>query len=326
MLRERVSGVRSVIRAGGGLRRAALGTLVVALLAAGCGSSRPSQLDSAAIVGGTGIPIKQVQGQIDMVLHKEGDQARAQLVAGHQLDDVSRQIVTLRIRSMLAELAAKRDHLSVSSVEVSKLLYQVGGAAAASQGTIWDEDGYRQHAHDQLLMEKLGHNALRTAVTVDYTSATTREGAVKRLKELAAAGEAGARNMIRADVKAGKDAVVGKRIVAGDDPIFATTPAFGVPRGTVVAFQIADTKPWLIMVVRDRAANATPSPQAPNPQDIDPAVFEAIGLRELSPLARAVGVQLNPRYGFWDAVNLQAVPNANETAGVAEPLRAAGRA
>jgi hypothetical protein len=317
--------VRSVIRAGGGLRRAALGTLVVALLVGGCGNSGPSQLDSAAIIGGTGIPIKQVQGQIDMVLHKEGDQAHAQLVAGRQIDDVSRQIVTLLIRGNLIQTAAQRDHLSVTPVEVSKLLYQAGGAEAASKGTIWDAEGFRQRARDQLLMEKLGRNALRTAVSVDYTSATTRTGAMKRVQELAAAGATRSREMIRADVQAGKEAVVGKRVVAADDPIFASTPAFGVSKGNVVAFQIADNKPWLIMVVRNRTENAEPSKQAPDPKDIDPAVFEAIGLRQLTPLAKDLGVRLNPRYGVWDPVDLQAVANPNETGGFVAPLRDASR-
>lgn len=292
----------------------------MAVLIGGCGATGPGQPGAAAIVGGASVSVDEVQDQLDMVLDKEGEEVRSQLVSGRQLDDLSRQIVTLRIRHELVRLAAQREGLSVSSVQVSKLLYELGGPARAAEGTIWDEDGFRRHARDQLLMEELGRKTLSTAVTFDYTTATTRAGALRRAEELAEAGPRRAREMIRADVEADKEAVVSKRVVGGDDPIFAASPAFGVGRDTVVAFQLADTQPWLIMVVQNRMTGAEPSDQAPDPDEIDPAVLEAIGLRQLAHVAEDVGIRLNPRYGVWDPVNLKAVADENELGGYVGPL------
>ncbi|MGH3898709.1 MAG: SurA N-terminal domain-containing protein [Pseudonocardiaceae bacterium] len=321
--------MRSVLRAVGAVRyvavRAIVGALVGTLLI-GCGSG-PSQVGAAAFVNGTEISLKQVQSQLTTVLVKEGVQTRAQLIAEHQLDDLSRKIVTVQIRHELTAIAARRAGLTVDQAQVDRLIGGVGGAAAASKGTVFDADTYRQRAVDKLLMAQLGRRALRTgAVTVDYTTADTRTAAKARVEELAQAGPKRARQLIDADVRAGKDAVIGKRIVAADDPIFATTPAFGVAEGTVVAFQLTDTKPWLIMVIKNRTDRGIqPSDNAPVLDQIDPAVLEAIGLRQLAQVGQEVGVRLTPRYGIWDPVSVQAVANENETGGFLAPLRAAAR-
>ncbi|MGH3795446.1 MAG: SurA N-terminal domain-containing protein [Pseudonocardiaceae bacterium] len=317
--------MRSLLRAAGSARLAAAGTLVVALLIGGCAGSGPSQPGAAAIVGGTAVSVEQVQTQLDTVLNKEGKQVRAQLVAGRQLDDVSRQIVTLLIRHELIKTVARREGLSVDAAQVSKLLYDKGGPEVASRGTIWDAQGFRVQARDELLMQQLGRKTLHTAVTFDYTTAATRTAALQRADELAAAGSRQARAMVIADVNAKKDALVSKRVVGGDDPIFAASPAFGVATNNVVAFQLADNQPWLITVIRNRTEDAQPSAQAPDPNQIDPAVLESVGLRQLGQVAQDLGVRLNPRYGVWDQVNLKAVSNKDEVGGVVVPLSAGPR-
>jgi hypothetical protein len=327
--------VRRVLRAVGSARGAVLrvavgatvGTVVWALVIGGC-SAGPSQLRAAAIVGDTEVPRKQVQDQLATVLAKEGAQTRAELAATHQLDDLSRKIVSLKVRHELLTVAARQAGLTVDQARADRLITEVGGAEAASKGTIFDADAYRQRAGDKLLMAQLGSIALRdSAITVDYTTADTRIAAKARLEELAQAGPKQARQLIDADVRAGKEAVIGKRIVAADDPIFATTPAFGVADGMVVAFQLADTKPWLIMVVKNRTDRGVrPSDNAPKPDQIEPAVLEAIGLQQLAQVGADVGVLLNPRYGVWDPVGLQVVTNENETNGFVAPLRAIPRA
>ena len=308
--------IRAVVRA----RWAAAATLAVAVLVGGCGAPGPGKPGTAAVIGGAAITVDQVQDQLDTVLHKEGDEVRAQLVAGRQLDDLSRQIVTLQIRHELVEVAAKRTGLSVNAQQVSKLLYDLGGLDVASKGTIWDPEGFRKHARDQLLMTQLGQKTLRTAVTFDYTSATTRQAAFDRAEQLAKAGSRQARELIKADADAKRQAAVSQRVVAGDDPIFAASPAFGAEPGTVVAFQLSDTEPWLIAVIRNRAEGARPSAQAPDPKEIDPGLLEAIGLRQLAQVSKDVGIQLNPRYGVWDPVNLKAVADKNELGGFVGPL------
>ncbi|MGH4017601.1 MAG: SurA N-terminal domain-containing protein [Pseudonocardiaceae bacterium] len=315
--------MRSVFRAVSSARWAAAATLAAALLAGGCS---PGQPGAAAIVGGTTISVNRVQGQVDTVLAKEGDQVRAQLVAGRQLDDLSRQIVTLFIRHELVNVATQRAGLSVDPQQVSELLYDLGGLEVASRGTVWDAEGFREHARDQLLMVQLGRKTLRAEVTFDYTTAATRADAIRRAEQLAEAGPQGARELISADVDAGKEAVVSQRVVGGDDPIFAASPAFGVAKDTVVAFQLADTQPWLVMVIKNRTEGTEPSDQAPDPDEIDPAVLEAIGLRQLAQVSKDVGVRLSPRYGVWDPVNLKAVTDENEIGGFVGPLNDSPRA
>lgn len=312
--------MRRVISAVGRARWAAVATLAATLLVGGCSGAGLREPGTAAIVGGESITVGQVQGQLDSVLNREGDEVHAQLVAGRQLDDLSRQILTLKIRHELVEIAARQAGVSVNSQQVSKLLYELGGLDVASKGTIWDPEGFREHARDQLLMVELGRKALRTAVTFDYTTAATRDGALRRAKELSEAGPRQARELISADVEADKEAVVSKRVVGGDDPIFAASPAFGVEKDTVVAFQLADTQPWLIMVVKNRTEGATPSAQAPDPDELDPGLLEAIGLRQLAQVAKDEGITLNPRYGLWDPVNLKAVADENELGGFVGPL------
>ncbi|MBV9141405.1 MAG: hypothetical protein JO115_10890 [Pseudonocardiales bacterium] len=309
--------MRSVLRTVAGV--AAMGALL-----GGCGVGA-SQLGAAALIDGTEIPVEQVHDQLVRVLAKESPLLRAQLEADHQLGELSRKIITVRIRHQLLAIAAQRAGLVVDQAQVNRLIKEVGGAEAASQGTIFDAGSYRQRAKDKLLTAALGRAVLRTsAVTIDYTTAETRTAAKRRVEELAQAGPKRARQSIDADVRAGKDAELGKRIVAADDPIFAATPAFGVAAGTVVAFQLADTQPWVIMVVRNRSDQGVqPSDHAPNIDQIDPAVLEAIGLRQLAREGAELGVRLSPRYGVWDPLNLQAVSDDNETSGFVAPLRLA---
>jgi hypothetical protein len=310
---EKVASVRSIVLA-----------LVVAVLIAGCGSG---QFGTAAFVGGTEIPVSQVHEALVAVLDREGPQTRAQLVAGQQLDDLSRKLVTVRIRHQLLEIAAQRAGLRADQAQVDRMITAVGGAEAASKGTIFDAASYREQTEDKLVMAALGRAALlSSSVTVDYTTAATRAAARQRVQELSQAGSKRARQMIDEDVRAGKEAELGKRIVAADDPVFATTPAFGVAEDTVVAFQLDNTQPWVIMVVKNHTnRGAQASAHAPQIDQIQPAVLEAIGLRQLTRVSGEVGVRLNPRYGVWDPVNVEVVSGENETGGFVAPLRATPR-
>jgi hypothetical protein len=80
------------------------------------------------------------------------------------------------------------------------------------------------------------------------------------------------------------------------------------------------------MVVKNRTdRGAQPSEHAPPIEQVDPALLEAIGLRQLARVASEVGVRLSPRYGVWDPVTLQVVADQNETGGFVASLRDAPR-
>lgn len=312
--------MRSVLHVIGRARWVTIGALAAVLVISGCSSSRLDLVGTAAIVNGSAISVEQLQDQSDVLLAREDEQFRAELVAGRQLDEVSRFVLTQLVTHELITVAAQRADLSVEATEVDALLYELGGPEIAPRA-----EEFRQQAQDRLLMVQLGRRTLSTAVTFDYTTATTRTAAIQRAEELAAAGPRGARDLINADIDAGKEAGFGKRVVAGDDPIFASSPVFGVAKGSVVAFQLADSQRWLIAVIKNRLEGAQPSDAAPDPDQIDPDVLDAIGLRQLAPVADDVGVLLSPRYGVWDLVTMQAVPNENETGGLVRPLAAASR-
>jgi hypothetical protein len=313
--------VRRVLRIRAGVVLA-VAALALGLLG-GCGSG-PSQYNAAAIVGDRAVPLDEVQQQLDTVLAKEGPEAKAQLKEGDQLDDVARQIVSLEVQHELLTIRAQRERLSVDEQQVTRLVEQLGGAEAASRGTVYSAEDFRERARDQLLAVELGRKYLpRLAVTVDYTTADTRAAAEQRVAELAAAGSAGAREQIRDDVESGGAAALDQRIVAARNPSFASAPVFGVQEGTVVAFPSdQQAGSWLVMVVTSRSITEGDA-QPAGTDGLDQSLLAAAGLRQLAMTAGQVGVRINPRYGVWDRVSLQAVPDADEKTGFIEPLREA---
>ena len=171
----------------GPLRVVAVAAVAVGMLV-GCGSG-PSQIGAAALVGDTVIPVDRVQQQLDIVLTKEGEQAKTQLVAGSQLDDVSREILTQAVRHELLAVTARREGLSVDDEQIDDVIGQLGGPEMASAGTVYDAQGIRTRAQDQLLAVELGRKYVpRLSATVDYTTAGTRTAAMQRVQQLSEAG------------------------------------------------------------------------------------------------------------------------------------------
>ena len=301
----------------GPLRAVAVAAVIVGMLV-GCGSG-PSQIGAAALVGGTVIPVDRVQQQLDIVLTKEGEQAKTQLVAGSQLDDVSREILTQAVRHELLAVVARREGLSVDDEQITDVLGQLGGPEMASAGTVYDAQGIRTRARDQLLAVELGRKYLpRLSATVDYTTAGTRTAAMQRVQQLSEAGSERAREIIAADAEQGV-AALDQDIIAAENPGLAAAPIFGVDEGTVVAFTSdEDAGSWLVMVVTDRSTNTQGGGEV---DELGPALLEAAGLRQLLPVARDLGVRINPRYGVWDPLSVRVAPDENETAGFVAPLR-----
>lgn len=309
--------MRSVRTRWGSFRAVAVAAVAAGLVAA-CGSG-PSQLGAAAIVGDTTVPLDEVQSRLHSILEKEGPEAKAQLVQGGALDDVGRQIVTLEVRHELITAAARHQGLSVTEQQVTEFVESLGGAEAASAGTIFDAEGFRARARDQLLVVALGRKVLpRLSVTVDFTTVDTRAEAQQRVEELAAAGPQGARDSIQADATRGVAAAVDQDISALEAPEFAAAPVYGVSPGTVVAFPSdEEAGSWLVMVVTE--VRTLPSDVAVL-DDVDPTIVEAAGIRQLAPVATDLGVRINPRYGIWDAVSVQVVPSEDDRTGFVAPL------
>lgn len=296
------------------------------LLAAGCGAG-PSKIDSAAIVGGTSIPIEQVQQQFTDVLVRNPD-AKSSLKDAGKFPDLTRQLVTLGVQHQLVEAVSQQEGLTASPADVAKLVDAQGGAAAAAKNSVFDENGITQHARDQVRLIELAKKYLPgLAVTVDVTFADTRDAALDRARRMAQ-GPDQARQVLDQDKAAGQQVQTGLVLKAIDNPENATGPLFGTAAGTVIAYQAGQQGQggqWVVALVRKRELSAsTPTPQQAQALDtIQPKILQAIGQRLMVPTADRLGVQINPRYGVWDPVAVGAAASADQTIGVEFPQRGA---
>lgn len=294
---------------------AATGVLLTA-----CGSG-PSQVSSAAIVGDSSVPLAMVQQRLATVLRKEPDAKKIQ--QQHQLDSVSRSIVTLSVRHDLIVKAAQQEGLSVNEAQITQLINQAGGAEQASAGTVYDATTFRERARDQLLLVALARKYVdKLAVTFDYTQASTREAAFAKANQIAAHPDK-AQDIIKSDTAAGVAAGLNERLAATDNLQFATTALFGALPGTVVTFPLDQngaqgTGQWVVALIRQRSTDAPATGSSPkvNVDQLDPRLLEAVGIRLLAPIAYQVGVRVNPRYGIWDLAGMSVAPTATETTGL----------
>jgi hypothetical protein len=315
------------------MRRGATALAIVAVaggLLAGCGSG-PSQIGSAAIVGDTAIPLEYIQDWFDRVVANR--ERKEQLRSQGQFDDLGRFLVTETVRHELLNAVVAREGMTFNeqqvSEQVSELLDQLGGPEQVAQNTVYDETTIRQRARDQLLALELGKKYFETTtVTFDYTQATSRAQAEAKARELAAdPGKAG--SIVEQDIRNGQQAGLDQRLVMAEEPqTAAQLPLFSVPAGNVVAFPLGDASgQWLVAHVRERdtddssASSGSGSGNATSADRVDPRLMEQIGLRLLAPLAAEIGVKINPRYGVWDPVSLEAVQTEGETRAIVVPVR-----
>lgn len=307
-LREKVTAV-SFVRS----RRVRLiaSIATAGMLLAGCGAG-PGEPGAAAVVGDTRIPLTEVQAWYDDVLRKEGN-LKQQLQDQGQMGELGRQLASFAVQEELTRQTAQREGVSVDERKVTQQIDQMGGPEKATAGKINTPENLRDSVRSQLLATELGRKYLdRTAITFDYTQASSRKDA-KRLAENMARGKEEAAAFLKSEQAAGKQVALGETMRAADSgQVAASTPLFGAPPGTVVAFE---TQPqsgqWLVARINKRDTNATSGPPAQGSEQI----YQAFGMRLLAATGERVGVELNPRYGVWDPVGMAAAPNENETVG-----------
>lgn len=298
------------------------------LLAAGCGAG-PSQVGAAAIVGTTVIPLEQVQQSFADVLARNPD-AKSGLKQQHKMPDLTRQLVTLGIQHELVNQVSQQEGLSASDADVAKLIAAQGGAAAAAKNSVFDENGIREHAKDQLKLMELAKRYLpKLSVTIDVTFADDRAGALDRAKRMSQ-GPQQAAQVVEADKASGQSAQAGLTLKALDSPENATSPLFGTPAGSVVAYQAGQQSQggqWVVALIRSRDLNQAADSKAVGQQidNISPQVLQAVGQRQLVPAADRLGIKINPRYGVWDPVAIGAAPSSDQAIGMEFPPHPAAR-
>ncbi|MEV4731259.1 SurA N-terminal domain-containing protein [Saccharopolyspora sp. NPDC049426] len=294
------------------LRRGRLfASLVVAgVLLSGCGSG-PSQVGAAAIVGDQRIPVTEVQSWFSEVLAKEPE-LRPQLREQGQYDELGRTLAGQLVRQELVAQAARENGLTASEQQVTDMINQWGGPQA-TEGKIFTPENLHEMARTEALVTELGRRYFDgLAVTFDFTQATTRAEAERKAHQMAQ-GDAAVRDLIAADAKAGLPASAGQQLRAVDSPkLAASTPLFSAEPGTVLAFEPEpNSGQWLVALIRDRKA----APSAGPAGGVDDQTLQGVGTYLLGATADRVGVTLSPRYGVWDPIGLQPVPNEGETTG-----------
>lgn len=303
----------------------AAGAVLSAALLAGCGSG-PSQVGSAAIVGDTAISIEYVQSWWDRYL--SSPELKERVREADSFDDLGRLIVTQAVRHELLRNVAQREKLQFDEADVSKLIEDLGGEQAAVEATnsIYDSNTIRDRARDQLLAAALGRKYFEsTGVRYDFTTVSSREQAETKAK-LFARDPDGVSAVIEADDRGGAQTGIDQTQNMADSIEYAlNTPLFSVPAGSVVAYPDPDQSnqgQWIVAVVRERSTDNRPStaPGAVSVDGLDASRLEGIGLQLLAPLAREIGVRVNPRYGVWSDVYVAAAQTVGEIPAIVVPF------
>jgi hypothetical protein len=293
------------------------GVLAVALGAAwavltGCGSG-PSQAGAAAIVGSSAVSLADVQARIDTVLGRPD--VMANLAArGNAPAGIARFIVAEEVQHLLLAEAARRDQIGVSDQQVDAELAKPD-TVDMLQGAklVFDPARQREAVRDELIAEALTAKYLnRLVVTVDVTTATSKEEA-RRKARLLASGPQQANAVFVAD---GQNAQRNVQLRAAQVPQSAALFLFGTPAGQVVATQTGSSPDvWTLVRFTQRSVAGPPQgdPAAASAAQLGVQTADQIGRRFTQPLSEELGVRVNPRYGTWDPLYLNVVPPGQDS-------------
>ncbi|MDN5930980.1 MAG: SurA N-terminal domain-containing protein [Pseudonocardia sp.] len=295
---------------------------VVGAMVSGCGAG-PSQVGSAAIVGSEVIALDAVQDQIAVALSPE----KAQAVAGRSQGagggygppQVAREVVTSAILGELIDRRAAEEGITISDAEVDAAMAMSGTAEEFDQASLYTPEVQREKIRDDLAAAALAARYVdRLGVTLEFTGFATEEEA-RAAAQVVVAGGAGA-DAVFADAPPQQRA---QQIRAVENPALATSFAFGTPPGSVILLRPAqDGAPWTLIRILERSTDLPPAQQSAVDR-FGQADLQLVGYRMLQPAAAELGIQVNPRYGVWDPIQLQVVA-ADQTAGTIVNPPAAG--
>lgn len=273
--------------------RVVAAAVVVASVVGGC-SAGPGQAGSAVIVGDAAIPLGPVQDDIAVALRSDRAETAAQL----GLTDpqaVARYVVSDAVRHELLADRAAAEGLTVSERDVDAALAAEGPAA------LFEGERARRAARDQLLAGQLGAREVdRMTVTLDLAVAPSQAEADALARSLAA-GDPGV---------ATQPLEIPAAQALGQFPLFP----FGTPVGSVVVLEPA--QPDQVEVVR--IADRTDAPSAaPIADQVPPDLLASFGYQLLQ--ADATDVQVNPRFGVFDPLQMSVVAPEDVAGSVIAP-------
>ena len=292
--------------------RVAAAVVVIGAVVSGCGG--PSQAGTAVFVGEEAVPLERVQTQLDAALAKD-DQIAQIKPQGGTTADLARSIVTRAVLHDLLDLRAAEEGIVVTDAQIDTQIAQNGGADALIDGSLYDLPMLRERVRDDLIATQLAQREVGgLAVTADLVAATSREGADAAAAALQAGGAQA--DALFADPRTSARAQTFDAVSSPDN---AGTVLFGLPAGSVVAFQPSpEQSTWIVARVVQRRTDAPSDPAAVSA--ISQSQLVAIGQRQLQLTADRVGIRVNPRYGVWDPIEMQIVADGQQTGSVLPPV------
>jgi hypothetical protein len=303
--------------------RRQVGRVIVAVVAAGVvatGCAGPNQAGTAVIIGDRAVPLETVQAQLDVALAKP-DQLAVLTQQGGTPADLARGVVTQQVLRELLGREAAAEGITVTDAQIDTELENNGGAAAVLESSFFDEASLRELIRDNLIAAELARREVGgLSVTADLVAATSRADADQKAAALAEGGPAAEALFTGQDPETGT-AAKGRVFQAAAQPDAAATVLFGTPIGGVVSFQPnPQNATWIVFKVVERRTDGVVDAAAVD--SISQAQLITIGQRLMQPVAEEVGVQVNPRYGVWDPIQLRVVGEDQVTGQILAPAAA----
>jgi hypothetical protein len=295
--------------------RALAAVVVVGAVISGCGG--PSQAGTAVFIGDQAVPVERIQEQVSSTLARAGVSDAPGGAQGADIPRLSRSIVTSEVLHSMLERKAAEYGIVVTDQQVDAQIAAGGGAEAFMQQTGLDLNELRSQVRDTLVAVQIGqHVAPRLAVTVELVGVGTSRAEAERAAHVLAAGgpEADA-------LRAGP---ASQRVVyqPGSFPAGPESVLLGMPVGTTGAYQPSQNEAgWNAFRVVERRTDLPVDPAAA------PAITERqasqIGIRDAQLSAELAGIRVNPRFGQWDPVQGQVVPDGQQVATIILPSQSA---
>jgi hypothetical protein len=299
---------------------------VAALLtvsAAGCGTG-PAKAGSAAIVGGQAINLETVQERTVAVLNKEPGAKEARNQGELKLDELSRVVLADEIVHKLAEYAAQQENITVDENRIYDSVKEAGGAESASAQSIHDASNIHRFVRDTLILGELARRNISTLqITIDFFTVKDPKEA-REMAQQVAADPAKMAEFVEAaprNPSGVQQSSMNQKVRVTENPTIATSALWAAKPGTVVAFQVdQQASTTMVALVKER----TTVPAVPGEDDLaerfDPKVLNDFGKRIAQFVAADREIEVNPRYGVWDAVGVTVKPSLGQRAGVMAPV------
>jgi hypothetical protein len=296
--------------------RALAAVVVVGAVISGCGG--PAQAGTAVFIGDQAVPLEHIQSQVSSALAGAGmsDALRAR-DQGADIPRLSRSIVSSEVLHSVLSLRAAEYGIVVTDQQVDAEIAAGGGAEAFMQQTGLDLTALRSQIRDTLIAVQIGQRvAPRLAVTVDLVGVGTSRADAERAAHVLAAGGPEADALLAGPAS--------QRVVyqAGSFPAGLASVLLGVPVGAVGAYQPSQNEAgWNAFRVVERRTDLPVDPATP------PAITEMqasqVGVRDAQLAGEVAGIRVNPRFGQWDPIQGQVVPEGQQVGTVILPSRSA---